>query len=72
LKFEKLGEFETKPENIISGLSGPKMELFCEKKPEMIKFAATCRLYRGHLQDRLMALTVWWIQIHSDPKLFAC
>jgi hypothetical protein len=31
LKFEKLGEFETKFKNILGGLSGPKMELFYEK-----------------------------------------
>jgi hypothetical protein len=31
LNLEKLGEFETKFENIFSGLSTPKKELFYEK-----------------------------------------
>ncbi len=35
MKFEKLGEFKIKFENIFGGLSGLKMELFYEKKTEM-------------------------------------
>jgi hypothetical protein len=34
LKFKKLGKFETKFENILGGLSGPKMELSYEKNQE--------------------------------------
>jgi hypothetical protein len=40
VKFEKLGKFETKFVNIFGGLSGPKIELFYEKKLEMKNLVA--------------------------------